>query len=256
LSSKLKLLRTTSVHNASQNQSARTWQHITKNGIIRSFVASRKKYLFFKRGFDLLFSLLVILLVLSWLTPIVALIIKLDSRGPVFFRQQRIGRKGNSFSCLKFRTMHPNEMADEQPATETDDRITKVGRVLRKINLDELPQFFNILIGQMSVVGPRPHMVSDCIRFSFVIPSYQFRHLMRPGITGWAQVNGFHGVIRDYESIIIRYYWDAQYVRKAGFVLDVKIIASTLLRGIDNVASVLFKPVHDTKTIELNRDQN
>jgi len=228
----------TPLHSASQNQTARTWQHITKNGIIRSFVASRKKYLFFKRGFDILFSLFVILLVLSWLTPILALIIKMDSRGPVFFRQQRIGRKGNTFSCLKFRTMYPNDLADEQPAIEGDDRITRVGKILRKINVDELPQFFNILIGQMSVVGPRPHMVSDCIRFSFVIPSYQFRHLMRPGITGWAQVNGYHGVIRDYESIIIRYYWDAQYVRKAGFVLDGKIIVSTLLRGLSNVASL------------------
>ena len=134
--------------------------------------------------------------------------------------------------------MYPNDLADEQPAIEGDDRITRVGKILRKINVDELPQFFNILIGQMSVVGPRPHMVSDCIRFSFVIPSYQFRHLMRPGITGWAQVNGYHGVIRDYESIIIRYYWDAQYVRKAGFVLDGKIIVSTLLRGLSNVASL------------------
>jgi len=222
-------LRTTPLHSVNQQQTARTWQHISKNGIVRSFVASRKKYLFFKRSFDILFSLLVILLVLSWLMPIIALVIKIDSRGPVFFRQQRIGRKGRSFSCLKFRSMYPNEMADEQPASEGDERITRVGKVLRRINLDELPQFFNILIGQMSVVGPRPHMVSDCIRFSFVIPSYQFRHLMRPGITGWAQVNGYHGVIRDYESIIIRYYWDAQYVRKAGFFLDVKIMVTTFL---------------------------
>jgi putative colanic acid biosysnthesis UDP-glucose lipid carrier transferase len=137
--------------------------------------------------------------------------------------------------------MVPNEMADEQPAMEEDERITRAGRILRRLNIDELPQFLNILVGQMSVVGPRPHMISDCIRFSFVIPSYQFRSMMRPGITGWAQVNGYHGMVKDYESIVIRYYWDAQYVRKAGVVLDAQIIASTFARGIKNISVVCFR---------------
>ncbi len=176
---------------------------------------------------------------MSWLTPLLALLIRLDSKGPVFFRQQRIGRNGKPFACLKFRTMVPNELADEQPAGEGDERITRLGKWLRRTNIDELPQFFNVLAGQMSVVGPRPHMITDCIRFSFVIPSYPFRSLMRPGITGWAQVNGYHGIIVDYESIVIRYYWDAQYVRKAGFVLDVKIICTTLLNGMKNIFSLL-----------------
>jgi putative colanic acid biosynthesis UDP-glucose lipid carrier transferase len=234
-------LNTTTLHTTGQNQTARSWQQINKNGIVRSFVASRTNYLVFKRIFDILFSLVIILLVMSWLTPLLAMVISIDSKGPVFFRQKRIGRKGRPFTCLKFRSMVPNEIADEQPATDGDERITRVGRFLRRTNLDELPQFFNILIGQMSVVGPRPHMVSDCIRFSFVIPSYQFRSLLRPGITGWAQVNGFHGIVKDYESIIIRYYWDAQYVRKAGFVLDARIIASTIVDGVKNIFAVCFK---------------
>ena len=139
--------------------------------------------------------------------------------------------------------MIQNPEADERPAEENDDRITKAGKLLRRTNLDELPQFFNVLAGQMSVVGPRPHMMVDCIRFSFVIPSYQFRNLIRPGITGWAQVNGFHGLTADYESIILRYYWDAQYVRKASLWLDLKIIGATviqIIRNIKTVCSVLF----------------
>ena len=134
--------------------------------------------------------------------------------------------------------MIQNNEADERPAEENDERITKAGKLLRRTNLDELPQFFNVFAGQMSVVGPRPHMLADCIRFSFVIPSYQFRNLIRPGITGWAQVNGFHGVTADYESIILRYYWDAQYVRKASIWLDLKIIRATVMQSIRNIKSV------------------
>ena len=158
----------------------------------------------------------------------------------LFFRQKRMGRDGKKFSFIKFRTMIQNQEADEKPAEENDERITKAGKFLRRTNLDELPQFFNVLMGHMSVVGPRPHMMVDCIRFSFVIPSYQFRNLIRPGITGWAQVNGFHGVTADYESIIFRYYWDAQYVRKARFWLDLKIIRATVIQIINNIKSVCF----------------
>ncbi len=241
------VLSSTSLHSVRKHQPVPDWQPVHKNGIIRSFVASRKKYLWCKRGFDIIFSIGIIAGLLSWLTPLLALLIKLDSKGPVFFRQLRIGKNGKPFTCLKFRTMVPNELADEQPAGEADERITRLGRLLRRTNVDELPQFFNVLAGQMSVVGPRPHMISDCIRFSFVIPSYPFRSLMRPGITGWAQVNGYHGIIVDYESIVIRYYWDAQYVRKAGFVLDVKIIATTLLNGLKNISG-LINPALPDKT--------
>jgi putative colanic acid biosysnthesis UDP-glucose lipid carrier transferase len=104
-----------------------------------------------------------------------------------------------------------------------------------------LPQFFNVLIGQMSVVGPRPHMIADCNRFSFVIPSYHFRSLLKPGITGFAQVNGYHGPTFDYESIIIRYYWDAQYIRKANAILDLKIIGITVIQLFRNLKNTLLK---------------
>ncbi len=216
------------------------WSAKGQNAVIRSFVASRKKYLFLKRGFDFLFSTLVLLLLMSWLIPMISLVIILDSKGPVFYRQKRIGRNGKPFYCIKFRTMIQNQEADERPAEENDERITKAGKILRRTNLDELPQFFNVLAGQMSVVGPRPHMLVDCIRFSFVIPSYQFRNLIRPGITGWAQVNGYHGITADYESIILRYYWDAQYVRKAGLWLDLKIIGATIIQSMRNLRAVCF----------------
>ena len=215
--------------------------YLQQNGIIRSFVASRKKYLLGKRAFDMLFSVISILLVMSWLTPLAALMIKLNSRGPVFFRQKRIGRDGKVFYCIKFRTMIQNDEADERPAEEDDERITRIGKVLRKTNIDELPQLFNVLLGQMSIVGPRPHMIADCIRFSFVISSYSFRSLVRPGITGWAQVNGFHGPTNDYDSVILRYYWDAMYVRKAGVILDIRIILATMSQGFSNVFNVIFR---------------
>lgn len=228
-----------SPHNSAKTLPAGKWPGMHPNGIVRSFVASRKKYLLAKRAFDITASILVILLVLSWLTPLLAIIIKLDSRGPVFFKQKRIGRHGIGFMCYKFRTMVRNKEADEVPAGENDERITRIGKFLRRTNLDELPQFLNVLKGDMSVIGPRPHMVADCIRFSFVISSYSFRSLLRPGITGWAQVNGFHGPTTDYDSVILRYYWDAMYVRKASFKLDLKIIWNTLKTGFLNILEVI-----------------
>ncbi len=214
------------------------WKSNPQNGIIRTFVANRKNYLLVKRTLDVCLSFVIIVLILSWLSPIIALLIKLNSKGPVFFRQKRIGRNGIPFMCYKFRTMVVNDKADELQADADDERITKVGRILRHTNMDELPQFLNVLMGDMSVIGPRPHMIADCIRFSFVISSYSFRHMVRPGITGWAQVNGHHGPTPDYDSIIIRYYWDAMYIRKAGFWLDIKIFWKTLVQGVLNVVSV------------------
>jgi putative colanic acid biosynthesis UDP-glucose lipid carrier transferase len=218
---------------------------LSQNGIICSFVASRKRYLFIKRSFDILFSVIILAGIMSWLLPLVAVLIKLDSRGSVFFRQKRIGKNGKPFFCIKFRTMMQNEEADEQPAVENDERITRVGRVLRRANIDELPQFLNVLWGHMSIVGPRPHMLTDCIRFSFVISSYSFRNLVRPGITGWAQVNGYHGPTTDYESIINRYYWDAMYVGNFNAGLDMKIMAKTLYMAMKNVLRLLSKPFSD-----------
>jgi putative colanic acid biosynthesis UDP-glucose lipid carrier transferase len=212
---------------------------LNPNGIAFSFVASRKRYLFFKRSFDIAFSLVVILGILSWLIPLVSIAIFLDSGGPVFFRQKRVGKGGKLFYCIKFRTMRPNEEADERPAAKDDDRITGLGKFLRLANIDELPQFFNVLWGQMSVIGPRPHMITDCIRFSFVISSYSSRNLVRPGITGWAQVKGYHGPIADYDSIIQRYYWDAMYISKASASLDGKIIIKTIWRSLRNVGGLI-----------------
>jgi putative colanic acid biosynthesis UDP-glucose lipid carrier transferase len=218
---------------------------LNQNGIAFPFVASRRRYLFIKRSFDIVFSGIVILTILSWLIPLISFAIFIDSGGPVFFRQKRVGKGGKLFYCIKFRTMRINEEADERPAAKDDDRITRLGRFLRLANIDELPQFFNVFLGEMSVIGPRPHMITDCIRFSFVISSYSLRNLVRPGITGWAQVNGYHGPTADYNSIIQRYYWDAMYIKKVNAALDGKIMAKTLWMSLRNAGSLfgrLFYP--------------
>jgi putative colanic acid biosynthesis UDP-glucose lipid carrier transferase len=208
--------------------------------IIDSYVAKKQVYLFFKRFFDIVFSLIFIVAVLSWLMPVIGVYILLDSAGPVFFVQKRVGRRGKLFSCIKFRTMIINDEADEMQAEENDYRITRAGKFLRRTNIDELPQFFNVLSGSMSIIGPRPHMISDCTRFSFVIPAYKFRNLLRPGITGLAQVKGYHGPTVNYESIFTRYHWDAEYVRKANFFLDLKIILHSFGQSIYNMIGFLF----------------
>ncbi len=185
-------------------------------------------YFLAKRTFDLIVSFLVILCVLSWLLPLLALLIILDSGMPVFFLQKRVGRGGRLFTCYKLRTMVPNKEADERAALEYDSRITRLGRLLRRTSLDELPQFFNVLAGSMSIVGPRPHMITDCRFFASVIAGYAFRNHVRPGITGLAQVKGFHGPVSEIGNIFGRYQWDAFYIRHAGFLLDLRIIRRTL----------------------------
>ncbi len=134
-----------------------------------------------------------------------------------------------------------NEEADEKQAERNDYRITRIGKFLRRTNLDELPQFINVLIGDMSIIGPRPHMFSDWTRFSFVIPEYKFRNLMRPGITGLAQVKGCHGPTPDYRSISTRFFWDAEYIRNASIVLDIIIVFRTSFKFIRNFISVSLK---------------
>jgi putative colanic acid biosysnthesis UDP-glucose lipid carrier transferase len=214
---------------------------LNQNGTAYPFVASRRRYLFIKRSFDIVFSLIVILAIMSWLIPLVSLAILLDSGGPIFFRQKRVGKGGKLFHVIKFRTMRKNDEADERPASKDDDRITRLGRFLRLANIDELPQFFNVLLGQMSVIGPRPHMITDCIRFAFVISSYSLRNLVRPGITGWAQVNGYHGPTADYDSIIQRYYWDAMYINKVNASLDGKIMAKTFWMSFRNLTGMITR---------------
>jgi putative colanic acid biosynthesis UDP-glucose lipid carrier transferase len=179
-----------------------------------------------KRAFDVVFSLLICVIVLSWLVPIIAILIKLSSRGPVFFVQKRSGRNGEEFECYKFRSMQVNEIADERQATRNDHRVTKVGKFIRKSNLDEMPQFFNVLFGDMSIVGPRPHMIMQTEEYSKMIAKYMVRHFLKPGITGWAQVNGYRGET-DHEKMFARVEYDIQYIENWNFLLDIKIILKT-----------------------------
>ena len=192
------------------------------------YLDNKARYFVCKRLFDILVSFVFIVGVLSWLTPIIALFNKLNSKGPVFFFQRRVGKGGKLFTCFKFRTMIVNREADFLQASDHDGRITGVGRILRESNLDELPQLFNVFIGQMSFVGPRPHMMSDYKRFSLFIQEYKFRNIVRPGITGLAQVKGFCGPATDMESIFGRYQWDAFYIRNSGFWLDLRIMRQTI----------------------------
>jgi putative colanic acid biosysnthesis UDP-glucose lipid carrier transferase len=199
---------------------------------LRHYVEGKRIYFVSKRIVDLIISATVILLLLSWLAPLLALMIKLSSPGPVFFLQKRVGRFGHSFTCIKFRTMIVNPDADRRQASLNDQRITGIGKFLRKSNIDELPQFFNVIRGHMSIVGPRPHMHSDCRRFSSLISQYKFRTLVKPGITGLSQIKGYHGTVVSKECVFRRYQWDVFYVRNAGFWLDLRIMAFTAAQRI------------------------
>jgi putative colanic acid biosynthesis UDP-glucose lipid carrier transferase len=180
-----------------------------------------------KRAFDIIFSLSVILLLFPILIPIMAIIIRLDSPGPIFFKQLRPGKKNKLFDCYKFRTMRVNNTGELQ-ATKNDPRITRVGRFMRKTNIDELPQFFNVLLGNMSVVGPRPNMISQLEEYSKSIGNYKVRHFVTPGITGYAQVNGFRGETREIELMEKRVQYDVQYIENWSLALDLKIIFLTV----------------------------
>ncbi|HRQ49335.1 MAG TPA: sugar transferase [Agriterribacter sp.] len=194
---------------------------------LRVYIRQKKRYLVVKRSFDLILSFLVIVLLMSWLFPLIAILIRLSSKGNIFFVQKRVGFLGRSFNCYKFRTMVVNREADTRQAVQNDPRITSVGKFLRNSNLDELPQFFNVLMGDMTIVGPRPHMHSDCHNFAEVVDNYKFRHIVKPGITGLAQVKGFRGPAKTFESIFKRYQWDAFYVRNANFWMDMRIVRIT-----------------------------
>lgn len=181
-----------------------------------------------KRLFDILFSLLVIIFLLWWLFPILAILIMIDSRGPVFFTQQRSGKHNKPFLCFKFRSLKVNDEKDSMQVSRNDQRFTKLGRILRKTNLDELPQFVNVLTGQMSVVGPRPHMLKHTEQYSSLMNEYMIRHFVTPGITGWAQVNGFRGEISNDEHLNKRVEYDIWYMENWSMLLDFKIIYLTI----------------------------
>jgi putative colanic acid biosynthesis UDP-glucose lipid carrier transferase len=188
----------------------------------------KRSYLLTKRGMDLACSVLVIAGILSWLLPIIAVLIKLDSKGPIFFLQKRIGRGGKIFTCYKFRTMVVNPYADERPCAENDERITRFGKFLRTTHLDELPQLLNVAWGAMSLVGPRPYMLTDDQRISMLVPGHDFRNYVKPGITGLSQVKGYHGGEMELKILFSRYQWDAFYVRNASLPLDIRVISSTM----------------------------
>jgi putative colanic acid biosynthesis UDP-glucose lipid carrier transferase len=181
-----------------------------------------------KRTFDIVFSLIIIIFLLSWLIPILAIFIKFSSKGPVIFKQQRSGRNNIQFTCYKLRTLKTNKEANTKQVTFKDQRITRVGRFLRKSNIDELPQFFNVLLGSMSVVGPRPHMLAHTDMYSKVMGEYMIRHFLKPGITGWAQVNGYRGEIKEETQLRNRIKHDIWYIENWSLWLDAKIIWLTI----------------------------
>ncbi|QCR20992.1 undecaprenyl-phosphate glucose phosphotransferase [Pontibacter sp. SGAir0037] len=185
-----------------------------------------------KRAFDIFFSVFVIVFLLSWLIPIIAIIIKLDSKGPVFFKQLRSGKDNKPFHCLKFRSMTVNKDSDSKQASKGDARITKVGAFIRKTSIDELPQFFNVLMGDMSVVGPRPHMLKHTQDYSQLIDNFMVRHFLTPGITGWAQVNGYRGETKETDSMDKRVEYDIWYLENWSLLLDLKIIFLTVWQAI------------------------
>ncbi|WP_298532309.1 undecaprenyl-phosphate glucose phosphotransferase [uncultured Algibacter sp.] len=199
---------------------------------IRSIPLQEPFNKFIKRLFDILFSIFIIVFLLSWLTPLLAIIIKLESKGPVFFKQSRNGFNYYEFDCYKFRSMTPNTNAHLHQATKGDLRITKVGAFIRKTSIDELPQFFNVLFGDMSVVGPRPHMVSHTDMYAQRIDKFMVRHFVKPGITGLAQISGFRGEVETDKDIINRVKYDIFYIENWSLLLDLKIIFQTFVNAI------------------------
>jgi putative colanic acid biosysnthesis UDP-glucose lipid carrier transferase len=187
-----------------------------------------------KALFDFAFSLCVVVFLLSWLLPLIGLLIWLDSGSPVFFTQVRTGKDNRKFTCLKFRSMKVNDQADQKQATRNDRRLTRVGKFLRHTNLDELPQFLNVLRGEMSVVGPRPHMLKHTMEYSEKVNNFMVRQFVKPGITGWAQVNGCRGEIRTIDKLKKRVNYDLWYLENWNLWLDLKIIfltAVNVLKG-------------------------
>lgn len=182
-----------------------------------------------KRAFDLVFSILVIVLILSWLYPLLAFLIKKQSKGPVLFRQMRTGKKNEPFWCYKFRSMYTNMGDESQQAKKEDSRITPIGKFIRRTSLDEMPQFFNVLIGNMSVVGPRPHMLKHTTDYNGHINNFMVRHFVKPGITGLAQVSGLRGETKKVSDMKRRVTTDIEYVQRWSLITDIKICFLTVV---------------------------
>ncbi|WP_445386338.1 exopolysaccharide biosynthesis polyprenyl glycosylphosphotransferase [Robiginitalea sp. IMCC44478] len=184
-----------------------------------------------KRLFDILFSLVIIFGILIWITPILAVLIVLESKGPIFFVQKRSGLDNREFHCFKFRSMAMNKDADNRQAGKNDMRVTRIGKFIRKTSIDELPQFYNVLFGNMSVVGPRPHMLKHTDEYADRVDKFMVRHLVKPGITGLAQVRGYRGEIENQADIQNRIKFDIFYIENWSFLLDLKIIVQTVLNA-------------------------
>ncbi|MGV6828241.1 MAG: exopolysaccharide biosynthesis polyprenyl glycosylphosphotransferase [Flavobacteriales bacterium] len=199
---------------------------------LRSTPMDNSLNLFLKRSFDIVFSLLVVIGILSWLTPLLGLLIKLESNGPVFFKQKRNGLDYKEFYCYKYRSMRPNPTAHTHQISKEDPRVTKMGKFIRKTSIDELPQFINVLKGEMSVVGPRPHMVSHTHMYAEKIDKFMVRHFIKPGITGLAQISGFRGEVEDDNFIINRVKYDIFYLENWSLFLDLKIVFLTVYNAI------------------------
>jgi putative colanic acid biosynthesis UDP-glucose lipid carrier transferase len=189
---------------------------------------NKKRNRYTKRAVDVVFSFFTIMILFPWLLPVLAILIKLNSRGPVFFLQKRNKKNGAVFNCLKLRTMIINNDADTRSTTINDDRITSFGRFLRHSHLDELPQLINVFLGDMSLIGPRPHMISENILFQKTINEYSYRNEAKPGITGLSQSLGNFGSITDVEKIKERLLLDLLYIKHWSVKMEVKIIFRTI----------------------------
>ncbi len=185
-----------------------------------------------KRFFDLVVSFMVIVFILSWLIPLLGLIIWLESKGPIFFAQQRTGRDNKTFNCLKFRSMKVNNEANTKQAQRNDDRLTRIGKFMRRTSLDEFPQFINVFKGEMSIVGPRPHMLRHTEDYSKIMGQYMVRQFLKPGVTGWAQVHGYRGEIKDDEQLRKRIEHDIWYMENWSIWLDMRIMFLTVYRTV------------------------
>ena len=164
--------------------------------------------------------------------PILFILIKIESKGPLFFKQERSGLNGVSFECYKFRSMKINSYSNKLTTIKDDVRITKTGKFIRKTSIDELPQFFNVLFGDMTVVGPRPHMINQTEKYSKIVNKYMVRQFVKPGITGLAQVKGYRGEIEIKKDMEDRVKWDIFYIENWTIFLDIKIIIQTIINTI------------------------
>lgn len=193
-----------------------------------SCLLKNKWYWWLKRGFDIVFSLCFLCLVFPFVLLVVFIVTQCTMPGKLFFVQKRTGLNGRTFKCYKFRSMRKNEHSDVLQATKGDSRITRWGKIMRKTSLDETPQFINVLLGDMSVVGPRPHMLKHTEEYTALIDGYMLRHEVKPGVTGWSQIKGFRGEIKQLKDMENRLKSDLWYIRNWHFLLDLYIILRTV----------------------------